>query len=418
MPAFQELLRAKYSPRKRAAGRPPGARMHLARLLLVGGLGWAAGHLAGAEVSMASHDGFALPQPGTRFVFPRDHGSHPEFKIEWWYLTGHLETTNHQPATPRRFGFQATFFRRAAPHSKEPGVPSESFASDQLHLAHMALLDGQTGQFHHEERLNRRGWDADSATNTLAVRNGNWSLRLNPSSTASPTASSTEVFQLHGSIRAEVRFSLQLTPVKPLVVFGTNGISRKAAESWASSHYLTYPRLATHGTVQVGTTTFEVRGTAWMDHEISSSQLGAGQVGWDWACLQLNDGRELMAYRMRRADGTTDPFSTVAWIDRDGRTIHQPADRFSFTPEGVWQSPQTRAEYPAKIRLSSVDPETGKLRVFRLEPLAPDQELAGGLGGIPYWEGACRVLDSTGTEIGQAYLEMTGYAGSLRSTME
>lgn len=397
---------------------PPPVRLgHSCRIgrtlaVLLGGWGLLAGSLIGAE--LRSVDGFALPQPGTPFTFPRDHGSHPEFKIEWWYLTGHLQATNARAGSSRRFGFQATFFRRAAPRTAETGaqtgVPSPSFGTDQLHLAHMALLDVKSGTFLHEERLNRQGWDAHSATNTLDVRNGNWTLRL--------TDPATQQMDLQGSIRADARFGLALVPAKPLVRFGSNGVSQKAAESWAASHYLTFPRLHTHGTVTVGDVPYAVTGEAWMDHEISSSQLGAGQVGWDWACIQFHDGRELMAYRMRRSDGTTDPFSTLAWVDREGRVVHQSPDTFSFQPAGTWTSPRTRATYPARIRLAALDPSNRRQRAFLLEPWLADQELVGGLGGVAYWEGACRVLDEAGGEIGQAYLEMTGYAGNLRRTME
>ncbi len=364
-----------------------------------------------ARAQATTADGFALPQPGRKFVFPRDHGSHPEFKIEWWYLTGHLYATNSTMGTPpRRFGFQATFFRRAAPRAGGPGIESANFGTGNIYLAHMALLDVTTGRFFHEERLNREGWDAGSATNSLAVHNGNWSLRL--------TDPVTNRMDLSGGIRAEVRFQLSLVPRKPLVVFGTNGVSRKAAEPEAASHYLTYPRLATQGTLSLGRETLAVAGEAWMDHEISSSQLGEGQVGWDWACLQLNDGRELMTYRMRRSDGSTDPFSSLSWVDASGRVVQQSARTFQWDPLAQWTSPHTRAVYPAGVRLTAADPIDGRRRTFTLEPLAADQELNGAGGGVPYWEGSCRVRDEAGREIGQAFLEMTGYAGSLRRTLE
>ena len=117
------------------------------------------GFLQAAEVPKQTPEGFAVPQPGTRFTFPRDHGSHPDFALEWWYLTGHLYETNGA-----RYGFQATFFRRASPRSTAPSAATPGFGDDQLYLAHMALLDAQTGEFRHQERLNRAGWDADDAT--------------------------------------------------------------------------------------------------------------------------------------------------------------------------------------------------------------------------------------------------------------
>jgi predicted secreted hydrolase len=360
------------------------------------------------EYPQTTPDGFAVPQPGRKFVFPRDYGSHPEFAIEWWYITGHLFATNQTSpgAQPARFGFQATFFRRSTLSPDATNGPgSAAFGNDQIYLAHMTLVDIGSGIFRHEERLNRGGWDAASSTNTLDVRNGNWSLRLSPDA--------TNEFDLQCTVGADVANVLQFIPKKPLVVFGTNGISRKAADFKASSHYLTFPRLAARGVVTIEETNFPVQGEAWMDHEFSSSQVGEGQVGWDWLSLQLNDGRELMAYRMRRTDGTTDPFSTVAWVDTAATVRHVGPAQFQWTVLEHWRSPHTGANYPSLVRLSAVNPQTGKTEAFTIEPLVADQELTGKLGGVAYWEGACRVLDDQKKEIGRAYMELTGYGESL-----
>ena len=337
-------------------------------------------------------DGYAIPQPGRQFVFPRDHGSHPEFKIEWWYLTGHLFTEDG-----RRFGLQATFFRRADGTAEKGNI----------YLAHMALLDVKSGRFIHQERLNREGWDAGAAIGSLDIKCGPWSLRMDESGAMNVT----------GSVRAEASFELGLKPTKPLVVFGENGVSRKGADPSAASHYLTFPRLETRGTLTVGKETISVRGELWMDHEMSSSQLDEGQVGWDWACLQLRDGREAMVYRMRRKDGTTDPFSTLAWINRDGAVQHVAAKNFNLSPNGAWHSSQSGAEYPADVVLSAIDPSTSHRIQWKLVPLAKDQELHGRLTGIAYWEGACRILDEQDKEIGSAFLELTGYTGDLKRSL-
>ena len=352
-----------------------------------------------------TREGFAIPRPGTTFNFPRDHGSHPAFGIEWWFVTGHLFETNGA-----RYGFQATFFRRSAPRTESSAGPvNPGFKLDQLHLAHTALLDVAGQKFMSQERLNREGWDAGAAVDHLEVRNGNWSLRA--------SGEISGAMQLKGSIHADAQFDLRLVPQKPLVVFGTNGVSRKAAEVSAASHYLTYTRLAAQGSLRLGSRIVQVSGLAWMDHEFSSSQLGTNQVGWDWACLQLHDGREIMAYRMRRTDGSIDPFSTLAWIDEHGKVRHVGAVDYGWQPEGTWHSVATGANYPAAFRLTTADPATGKPGVVRIKPLAPDQELDGGLGGIPYWEGACKVLDETGREVGQSFLELTGYAGSMKGRL-
>ncbi len=348
---------------------------------------------------------FAVPQPGRQFVFPRDHGSHPEFAIEWWYVTGHLFGTN-----AGRYGFQATFFRRAlAPPNSTNSSPAPAFRNDQIYLAHATLTDQTAGTFRFQERLNRAGWDADSATNTLAVRNGNWSLRLLPENSTGAAA-----LQLQLTVGADTALNLELAPRKPLVVFGTNSVSRKAADPAAASHYLTFPRLAATGTLTLGETNQSVTGEAWMDHEFSSSQVGVGQVGWDWLSVQFFDQREIMAYRMRRTDGTTDPFSTLAWVDAQGAISHVGPDQFQWTTLAKWHSPKSGADYPTRVRLTAFNPSTGKPETFTIEPVVADQELAGQAGGISYWEGACRVRDEAGKEIGRAYLELTGYAESLK----
>lgn len=348
-------------------------------------------------------DGFAVPQPGQHFDFPRDHGSHPDFKIEWWYVTGHLFGEQD-----RRFGFQATFFRRAGPQPTNGTTvmaTSAMFGSGELHLAHMALLDVQGDRFIHEERLNRQGWDAGSSTNSLAVRNGNWSLRLGTNANGP--------LSLQGSIRGEAAFSLELTSTKPLAIFGENGVSRKGASLTASSYYLTFSRLAVAGAVTLSGKNLTVRGQAWMDHEISSSQLDDDQLGWDWASLQLNDGREIMTYRLRKQDGSTDPFSQLAWVDAKGVVTNFNSTQFTWSNVRTWKSPTTGAVYPVHVRLTTTDPATGQPASFTLEPILLQQELSGALGGIPYWEGACHVLNDQGANVGSAYLELTGYAGSL-----
>jgi predicted secreted hydrolase len=336
-------------------------------------------------------EGFAVPRAGKTFSFPRDHGAHPEFKLEWWYVTGHLYAEGG-----RRFGFQSTFFRQAAPDR-----------SVQLHLAHMAVVDVATGKFYHQERLNRAGWDAGAALETLDVKQGNWSLRL-----SDPAAGAgAERFELRGGVRAEVALALTLVPAKPLVVFGEDGVSRKGASPTAASYYLTFSRLLADGELTCGEERLKVRGEAWMDHEISSSQLDTNQVGWDWVSVQFTDGRELMLYRLRTREGGADPASSLTWVDAGGKPLKR---TFSWEVLDTWKSAVTGAVYPARVAITTTDPATGAMVRYTAEPLARDQELAGRLGGIAYWEGACRVRDAAGREVGSAYMELTGYATELK----
>lgn len=357
-----------------------------------------------AGESNRTADGFSLPQPRHVFVFPRDYGSHNDFKLEWWYITGHLFAVDG-----RRFGFQATFFRSAhSPPDDSADTAAADFDDNTLFLAHMAMLDVGSGTFVHQQRLNRSGWDACASSDQLNARNGNWSLRM--------TDTNSRTMALRGSVGGQGSFQLVLHPLKPLVMFGSNSVSQKAADPSAASYYLTFPRLQASGLVVFGTATNQVSGQAWMDHEISSSQLGTNQSGWDWCCLQFKNGRDIMAYRMRRQDGTQDDYSTLAWVAIDGKVTQFPSARFHLETIRTWRSPQTGAIYPVSIRLVTQDVVGGQPVSFLLEPLADNQELAGG-GNLAYWEGACRIRDDQDREVGSAYLELTGYASNLQKSL-
>ncbi|TVR51626.1 MAG: carotenoid 1,2-hydratase [Puniceicoccaceae bacterium] len=364
---------------------------------LIGLLGW----LVFTSWGTAAAGGFAVPEPGRELPHPQRHGSHPDFRIEWWYVTGHLEDE-----AGARFGFQATFFRRAAAPPGLGGDGADGFGRSQLFLAHMAWLEVETGRFHHQERLNRDGWDAHARVGRLDVANGNWRLRM--------VDETEEAMELVGGVRDVVSFRLRLVPRKPLVRFGRDGVSRKSADLSAASYYLSFTRLEVSGEmIQEDGAARPVRGQAWMDHEISSSQLDEGQVGWDWVSMQLEDGREVMAYRLRREEGTDDPFSTLAWVDREGRVEQVKADGFRWMPLREWRSPKTGGRYPVQFALEGKDPETGLSRRLEFRPLADAQELTGGAGGIDYWEGAGDVLDEDGRVIGRGFAELTGYTGSI-----
>jgi len=364
---------------------PTVPRMRLALLLGV----FVAGTGSAAAGVTTTADGFSVPQSGFRFEFPRDHGAHPDFKLEWWYITGHLFD-----ASQRRYGFQATFFRQAAPDR-----------STEVHLAHMAVVDPAGKRFFHQERLNRAGWDSATAQGSLDLRNGPWSFRF-----ASP---GSEQMELMGGVRSDVLFSLRLTPRKPLVIFGENSVSRKGDDPTAASYYLTFSRLGVEGSLTVGDKApVKVTGQAWMDHEISSSQLSSDQVGWDWISVQLRDEpRELMLYRLRRRDGTADPASTLQWVSAESKPRRSD---FRWEVLSTWRSPATGAVYPARVKVTTTDPESNATRSFTIEPLLDAQELTGELAGIAYWEGACRVLDEQGRDVGSAYMELTGYAAELK----
>lgn len=365
-------------------------RLHTALLLMAGLLG----SVGLAQEAPTTKAGFAIAAPGYEFSFPRDHGAHPDFKIEWWYITGHLFAKDG-----RRFGYQATWFRIG----NKPGASDQpEFGSDNFYMAHMALIDVAGDRFRHEERLNRDGWDAWAKVGDLDLRNGNWTLKREGVG---------EEMHLKASIRGDAALDLRLQPAKPRVLFGDKGISKKGADPSAASLYITFPRLLTEGTLRLGDEVLEVSGSSWMDHEISSSQLAANQIGWDWVSIQLDNGEELMVYQLRTDAGKPDPWSRLTWIGPKNQLTAAGPETFALKPIRTWTSPHTGGSYPIEVDLHCVD-ASGKARVLQVRPLRDDQELIGRLGGVSYWEGACDVLEN-GTAIGRAYMELTGYAGTL-----
>lgn len=337
--------------------------------------------------------GYRLALPGYRFEFPRDHFDHPEFQTEWWYYTGNLRAKDG-----RRFGFELTFFRQAVDRS--PGSSLSPWSLRDAYLAHFALSDLDGGSFWHDERVNRAGPGlAGVDAGTGFVWNGNWRARIE----GSGGTQSLEAVALRHSLR------LALTSQKPPVVHGTDGISRKGPGRGEASHYVTFTRLRASGRLEFDGRSFEVEGSAWMDHEFFTNQLGRNQRGWDWLSVQLDDGSELMAFRLRRADGTIDPFSAGTFVFPDGRAVHLEASAFSMAAAGQqWKSPKTGASYPIAWRVRV--PAT-RLDVEVRTPL-PSQELVAVTGWTPtYWEGAVTVVGTQrGAPVkGVGYLELTGY---------
>ncbi len=225
---------------------------------------------------------FATARPGYQFEFPRDHWSHPEFKTEWWYWTGNLRA-----ADGRRFGFELTFFRQASSPEAARGV----WDPRDLYLAHLTLSDVQGAKFHRYERINRAGPGLAGANGR--VWNGNWEAGLDFLRAVTP----------------EFRIGLKLRAVKPPVIHGANGISQKAEGEGRASHYVSFTRIEASGEIELGGRAIPVTGTAWMDHEFFTHQLEPDQVGWDWMSIQLDDGSDLMLFRLRRRDGTVDRYS-------------------------------------------------------------------------------------------------------------
>ncbi len=333
--------------------------------------------------------GFARPQGPRPLLFPADHGPHPDYRHEWWYVTGNLESE-----AGRHFGFQATFFRFAL--APEPPRLASRWATRQLWMAHFAVTDTAAGRFHHFERFSRGALGlAGARAQPFRVWLEDWAL----------TGVDGGFDELQARLAAEgVAVDLRLELAKPLVLQGERGYSRKGAEPGNASYYYSAPRLEATGEVATPDGRHRVSGTAWIDREWGTSALSEGQSGWDWFSLQLDSGRELMLYRLRREDGSTDPRSAGVWIDRQGRS--RPLDWGDLTLEVLerWESPDDEATYPARWRLEY--PEEGL--ELTIEPTLADQELR---GGFRYWEGAVRARgrSAEGPVSGSGYVELTGY---------
>jgi predicted secreted hydrolase len=330
--------------------------------------------------------------PGYVYQFPRDHGSHSEYKLEWWYYTGHLRADGG-----REFGYELTFFRAGVDNRVES---ASAWTINDLYMAHFAITDIAGGQFLYEEKLNRAGPGiAGAAKEDLDVWNENWSAR-----------GSGEKVMLRAKGKS-MAVDLVLDPLGPPVIHGTDGVSQKAAGEGHSSHYYSIPRLKTEGTLVIGDLKFSVTGESWMDHEFGTNQLGQSQIGWDWFGLQLDNGINLMLYRMRNSDGSIDAYSSGTIMDGDARHLDRAA--FSATPLRTWTSGKTGTAYPVEWTIS-IPSQSSELRVT---PLLEDQELVTTRStGIAYWEGAVRVSGTwRGKPVeGRGYLELTGYLEKYR----
>lgn len=328
--------------------------------------------------------------PGFQFSFPCDHAAHPDYRIEWWYYTGNVETREG-----KRFGYQLTFFRTGV---VLVAVNPSRWVVRDLYLAHFAIADLENQKFYSFERLARAGvgW-AGADTEQYRVWNETWEARLD---------GETHVLTADDS---GFRLQLALVPEKPPVIHGENGVSQKGAAAGNASHYYSLTRLRTSGQITINSETFDINGLSWMDHEFGTSFLEKEHVGWDWFSLQLNDGRELMIFQLRRADGSMDPHSSGTLIDTDGQTIPIRFGEFSLAPSQPWQSPTTGAKYPTVWGV-----EVPRLELQLLVRAAlPDQELRTNAStGVTYWEGSTLIAGKDNPQLtGRGYLEMTGYAG-------
>ncbi len=334
--------------------------------------------------------GYARALDIRRFSFPEDHFSHPEFRNEWWYLTGNLSTDNGD-----LYGYQVTFFRTAI--SPQRQADASHWRSHQLWMAHAALSNGQTKRHLFAER-----WSRD-ALKLAGVQQAPFRVWLDDWRIE---ATQGAAFPWQVTLKTEqFELALTLSPQKPIVLQGNQGLSQKSSAPGNASYYYSLPRLDTSGTLTQAHHSMQVTGLSWLDREWSSSALTSEQVGWDWFALQLEDGRDLMIYQLRRKDGQTDPHSAGTLIDKQGRATALQLAEFQLQPLRWWQT-KDGASYPTgwRITLPAQDLD------LKILPLFDAQEMQ---TTLRYWEGAVIVQDQrSGTPLGRGYLEMTGYVAA------
>ena len=339
-------------------------------------------------LSLAALGNTAHALPAKTLVFPRDRGSHPDFKTEWWYITGHARSAG------REFGFQLTFFRSRVESTQ--GMTSK-FAAKQLLFAHAAITDVQGKKLWHDQRIARDGFGVAFASETdMAVKLRDWSLRADGKRYTADLPAS------------DFGLKLQFAETQGVLLQGKNGLSRKGPDDKQASYYYSQPQLATTGSLRVQGKTFDVTGTAWLDHEWSQELLAPGAVGWDWIGMNLADGSALTAFRLRDKDGG------AVWDGGSYRSANQSLYVFSkgeviFKPIRFWKSSLTQTTYPVEwIVRTPAD-------FYTVKAVIDNQELDSRQStGAIYWEGLSDLIDSNGKLVGKGYLEMTGYSKPLQ----
>ena len=360
----------------------------ISRRRLLALLAWGAGGpvAMSALLSHAQSVPYAFPSPDNRLAFPRDEGSHPAFRVEWWYVTGWLE------AGKRELGFQVTFFRiRKALPRENPSA----FAPTQMLVGHAALSDPVHGRLIRAERAARIGLSlVEAAAGKTDVRLDRWSIRQQ---------GTRYVIDIDDPA---LTLRLELQATQPPLVHGEAGYSRKGPGPQSASHYYSHPHMSVRGEAGPPSGRTPVTGTAWFDHEWSSQFLETGAAGWDWIGINLDGGAALMAFRIRDAAGQSQ-WAGGTLRENGGRvTIFQPKD-VGFQPGRTWKSPRTGVTYPVVWTIRAGG------RTYAIAPLMDDQENdTRATTGAIYWEGAVRCM-TDGKTVGRGYLELTGYGGRL-----
>jgi predicted secreted hydrolase len=321
------------------------------------------------------------------FSFPADHGPHPAFRNEWWYITGNLDGEDGQ-----RFGFELTFFRFALAPTMAPS--DSAWRTNQVYIAHLALTDADDERFFVAQRYSRGALGLAGATaEPFSVFVDDWRIEGGPAGEWRLSAQDND-FGIDVTLLAE----------RDPVLNGIDGLSQKSSLPGNASYYYSITRLATNGSVRISEREFQVSGLSWLDREWSTSALADDQVGWDWFALQLSDGADLMFYNLRKQDGAQDAASGGTLTRADGTVRHLGPDDVMIDVLDTWGSPDG-GSYPSRWRLSLTD---GSLDV-EVTPVIANQEL---FTTVRYWEGAVDVAGRHDNQVisGRGYVELTGYA--------
>ena len=332
--------------------------------------------------------GFAKADRVRPFSFPADHGPHEAFRNEWWYVTGNLDGPD-----ARRFGFEITIFR----FSLTPTAPARDskWRSNQVYIAHLAVTDAENDEFHMAERYARGALGlAGARAAPLRVWVEDWEIAA---------ARDGDPWRIRAA-DGDIALDLTLSPLKPPVLNGDRGLSRKSSSIDSASYYYAITRLRTQGTITIANEALPVTGLSWLDREWSTSALAADQVGWDWFALQLSDGTDVMLYNLRKTDGSNDTASSGTITLADGSSTALRHGDFEIVINDEWESP-AGGTYPSgwTIRIP------GRGLTLDVEPVIDDQEL---FTTVRYWEGAVDVSGTDGGRSisGRGYVELTGYA--------
>lgn len=327
-----------------------------------------------------------------KFIFPDDHGAHPDFRTEWWYFTGNLVSDDG-----KKFGYQFTVFRTAL-----TGIPKErtsAWSSDQIYMSHFTVTDISGDKFYFDERFSRNGNGlAGAQISPFKVWLEDWQIVQS----GNDVKFDLPVIEIKAKTdNAEIDFLLE--SAKPIVLQGDSGLSRKGSQPGNASYYYSYTKLKTDGMIRINGKEFRVSGFSWMDREWSTSALSEDQKGWDWFALQLDDSTEIMYYQLRKQDGSADKFSKGIIVFPNGDTRILSNEEVALTVTDFWES-SGGTKYPSGWRLK-ISSENIDLVV---KPVVRDQLLD---VSIKYWEGSVEISGTARNKQigGRGYVELTGY---------